>query len=499
MQLMAWNDYFVTGFDEIDRQHRRLVELVNQAAPKLAESHSQSFVEVKPLLDELADYAGTHFQYEEELMARTGIADAHQRQHRGAHAAFVQEVARMMRQAQDEGSLSGTELLRFLTSWLTFHILSADMDMTRQLLAVRSGVSPAEACRNSSTGEEGAHAALNGALIDLFGLLTARNTSLREVNDKYRATQTELASMNLTLEARVLERTADLGKANEDLAEQHRVVSEALAKLEKTQMQLMQSEKMAAVGQLAAGVAHEINNPVGFVSSNMNTLTDYVSQLLALLDAYEQQTKALPVEAQEVLAQARKKVDIEFLREDAPQLLRESQEGLTRVKGIVADLKDYSHVDESLWQYADINRGIQSTLNVAWNEVKYKAEVVKNLTELPPVLCIASQINQVIMNLLVNAAQAIDGKGRITISSGTGDKRVWIEIEDTGRGMTPEVQQRIFEPFFTTKDVGQGTGLGLSISWEIIQRHKGSLSVRSTPGQGSTFRVELPVMGRAAA
>ncbi len=498
MQLMAWNDYFVTGFDEVDRQHRRLVEMVNAAAPLLAESQARPFAEVKPLLDSLAEYAVTHFQYEEDLMAQTAIAQAHQGHHRAAHAAFTHEVGRMMRQAQEEGSLSGTELLRFLTSWLTFHILSEDMDMARQVHAVRAGVTPAEACRNSSSGDDGAHAALNGALIDLFGLLTARNASLREVNDKYRATQTELASMNLTLEARVLERTADLAKANEDLAEQHRAVSEALAKLEKTQMQLMQSEKMAAVGQLAAGVAHEINNPVGFVSSNVNTLSEYVASLFRLIDVYETHVGELPAQAQAALAQARQATDLAFLREDTPQLLRESQEGLARVKGIVADLKDYSHVDESLWQYADINRGVQSTLNVAWNEVKYKAEVVRNLGPLPPVFCIASQINQVIMNLLVNAAQAIDGKGRITISTGVAGDHVWIEVEDTGRGMPVEVQQRIFEPFFTTKEVGKGTGLGLSISWEIVQRHQGKLEVRSTPGLGSTFRIELPVKGRMA-
>lgn len=498
MQLMAWNDYFVTGFDEVDRQHRRLVEMVNQAAPVLAESEARSFAEVKPLLEDLAQYAVTHFRYEEEMMAQTAIAQAHQGHHRNAHAAFAAEVGRMMQQAKDEGSLRGTELLRFLTSWLTFHILSEDMDMARQVHAVRAGITPEEACRNSSSGDDGAHAALNAALIDLFGLLTARNASLREVNDKYRATQTELASMNLTLEARVLERTADLEEANEDLAEQHRAVSEALVKLEKTQMQLMQSEKMAAVGQLAAGVAHEINNPVGFVSSNVNTLADYVGSLFALLDVYEQHAAALPESAQQALAQARGKADLAFLRTDTPQLLRESQEGLARVKSIVADLKDYSHVDESLWQYTDVNRGIQSTLNVAWNEVKYKAEVLKQLGELPPVLCIASQVNQVIMNLLVNAAQAIEGKGRITISTGVAGDRVWIEVQDTGRGMTPDVQQRIFEPFFTTKEVGKGTGLGLSISWEIVQRHQGKLSVRSTVGEGSTFRIELPIQGRTA-
>jgi len=183
------------------------------------------------------------------------------------------------------------------------------------------------------------------------------------------------------------------------------------------------------------------------------------------------------------------------MREDIPALIGESAEGLARVRKIVADLKDFSHVDEGVWQDADINGGLESTLNVIWNELKYKAKVVRDLGDLPAVRCIPAQLNQVFMNLLVNAGQAIESAGTITLRSGYEDEHVWVEIEDSGGGMPPEVQKRIFEPFFTTKPVGQGTGLGLPISWEIIQRHEGTISVDSEPGRGTCFRIRLPVAG----
>jgi signal transduction histidine kinase len=242
------------------------------------------------------------------------------------------------------------------------------------------------------------------------------------------------------------------------------------------------------VGQLAAGVAHEINNPIGFISSNLSSLTSYVEQLFGLISAYEQVT-ATPNPAIEA---ARAEVDIEFLRQDIPDLLKESSDGLARVKRIVNGLRDFSHVDDGQWLEADLNQVLESALNMVWNEVKYKAEVVKELTPLPQLLCIAAQLNQVFVNLLMNAAQAIDVKGVITLRSGEADDHVWVEIADTGRGMTAEVQKRIFEPFYTTKAVGKGTGLGLSISWEIITRHHGRIDVHSEPGVGTRFRITLP-------
>lgn len=254
--------------------------------------------------------------------------------------------------------------------------------------------------------------------------------------------------------------------------------------LENSQHQLIQSEKMAAVGQLAAGVAHEINNPIGFVKSNLGSLRSYTKTLIELIDACR---AGKATEADFVAA------DYEYIKTDLDSLLGESNDGLERVRKIVADLKDFSHVDKAEWQEFDLNAGIESTLNVVWHELKYKADVVREYGSLPPVPCIGSQINQVVMNLLVNAVQAIEEHGTITIRTGHDETKVWIRIEDTGQGMPPEVAKRIFEPFYTTKPVGQGTGLGLSLSYDIVTRHGGSIEVHSVPGQGSTFSIFLPL------
>ncbi|HET6720416.1 MAG TPA: ATP-binding protein [Rhodocyclaceae bacterium] len=276
-------------------------------------------------------------------------------------------------------------------------------------------------------------------------------------------------------------------------AEQGRLI----AKLEEAQNQLLQSEKMASIGQLAAGVAHEINNPVGFVNSNLGTLRKYTTQMLQLIAAYQAAEKQIsdPVLLAEI-AQLKQALDLEFLQDDLPELIKESEDGLLRVKKIVQDLKDFSHVNESEWQLADLNAGLDSTLNVVWNEVKYKAKVVKQYGQLPPVECLAAQLNQVFMNLIVNAVQALDesqGMGTLTLSTGAAGDRVWVEVADTGKGISEELKKRIFEPFFTTKPIGKGTGLGLSLSFSIVQKHHGRIEVESVPGQGSRFRVWVPV------
>ncbi|MDD2742858.1 MAG: ATP-binding protein [Rhodocyclaceae bacterium] len=289
------------------------------------------------------------------------------------------------------------------------------------------------------------------------------------------------------LEARVSERTADLQAANAGLEATRAEQAKLIKKLEEAHNQLLQSEKMAAIGQLAAGVAHEINNPVGFVNSNLGSLKIYADKLLTVINAYESNDP-------EQIAEARQDADLEFLREDLPSLLKESQDGLSRVTKIVHDLKDFSHVDQAEHQEADLNAALESTLNVVWNELKYKAEVIRELGEIPHVDCVPAQINQVFMNLLVNAAQAIPQQGKIFVRSGAENGQVWFEVEDTGSGMSAEVKQRIFEPFFTTKPVGKGTGLGLSISYDIIvKKHGGRMTVTSEPGKGSCFRLWLPL------
>ncbi|WP_428717582.1 ATP-binding protein [Undibacterium curvum] len=266
-------------------------------------------------------------------------------------------------------------------------------------------------------------------------------------------------------------------------------------KLQEAQDQLMQSEKMASVGQLAAGIAHEINNPIGFVNSNMGSLQGYVEKLFEVLGQYEQLILH-PQAAQSAVARVnaiKKEADLEFLQEDVEDLVRESMDGLKRVRDIVQSLKDFSHVGETDWQEADIHHGIDSTLNIVINEIKYKATVIKEYGNLPNVRCVISQINQVVMNLLVNASHAIKDKGNITINTGCKDDWIWIRISDTGSGIPPEIMTRIFEPFFTTKPIGSGTGLGLSLSYGIIKKHNGRIEVKSELGLGTSFTIHLPL------
>ncbi|MBI5451123.1 MAG: response regulator [Gammaproteobacteria bacterium] len=277
--------------------------------------------------------------------------------------------------------------------------------------------------------------------------------------------------------------------------EAHAESARTYRKLEEAQGQLLQSEKMAAIGQLAAGVAHEINNPVGYITSNIGALQGYIDELFRILEAYERMEASIadgnPAKAE--VATLKQQTDLGFLKQDITDLLKESREGVTRVRQIVQDLKDFSRVDEAEWQWTDLHKGIDSTLNIVHNEIKYKAEVIKNYGTLPLVECIASQINQVIMNLLVNAAQAIEQRGTITLSTGVSGDKVWIKISDTGKGIPEQNLRKIFDPFFTTKPVGKGTGLGLSLSYGIIERHAGSIDVHSEVGKGTTFTITLPV------
>ncbi|MDI1260006.1 ATP-binding protein [Aquabacterium sp.] len=274
-----------------------------------------------------------------------------------------------------------------------------------------------------------------------------------------------------------------------------------IAQLAEAQGQLLQAEKMASIGQLAAGVAHEINNPVGFVNGNFGSLEGYISDLMRLLSEYEG-LEALLDQHPQALARVnalKKEIEIDFLREDVPQLFKESRDGLDRVKRIVQDLKDFSRVDQAEWQSANLHDCLNSTLSIVQNEVKYKAEVIKNYGALPLVECMPSQLNQVFLNLLVNAAQAIKEHGRITIRTAVESDWVLVSVSDTGSGIPPDVVKRIFDPFFTTKPVGTGTGLGLSVSYSIVNRHGGRIEVDTQVGAGTTFSVWLPIVQTADA
>lgn len=331
----------------------------------------------------------------------------------------------------------------------------------------------------------------NERLLDL-----ARQSAEQLVTE--RTLQLENAKNALEVDvARRKEVEAELLRHLTELTDLNMQLHDTQEKLMQSQQQLVQSEKMASIGQLAAGVAHEINNPIGYVFSNFGSLQTYLADILNLLQRYIEAEARLDDPAlQQALRDLRKTIDLDFLREDIVALMGESREGIERVRKIVLDLKEFSHVDASPdWQWVDLHRGLESTLNIAHNEIKYRADVIREFGQLPQIQCLPSQLNQVFMNILVNAAHAMEerARGTITVRTGTDQDCVWIEIADTGCGMPPEVMGRIFDPFFTTKAVGKGTGLGLSLSYGIVQKHHGRIDVSSQPGQGTSFRIWLPI------
>ena len=322
---------------------------------------------------------------------------------------------------------------------------------------------------------------------DEVGLL---GYSFNQMLDSLKRAEEQLKNYSQNLEKMVDERTAELKKT--------------LAHLQNTQSQLLQSEKMASIGQLAAGVAHEINNPVGFVKSNLGTMNEYRKDLMRLVDHYrtleatvvkdkDMQGNGALQKALENIQKVKEEIDLSFILDDYSNVINESFEGMARVAKIVADLKDFAHVDKAELEHADLNKGIESTLNIVWNELKYKAEVIKDLGDIPPIECYPQRLNQVFMNILVNAAQSIENKGEIRITTRADNEHVEIRISDTGTGIPPDVLPKIFDPFFTTKDVGKGTGLGLNMAYNIIQKHKGTIDVESEAGKGTTFIIRLQI------
>jgi two-component system, NtrC family, sensor kinase len=476
MQTFVWDQRFETGIPLVDAQHKQLVDLTNQLGDTLAFGNDMDSEALQAVFRQLASYGRKHFTDEERLMGEAGLSGQHKDLHIAHHQQFIEQLVALW-QARGAMTHPAETLHGFLAAWLTVHILGEDHAMARQMRRIHEGKSPAEAYAQETGATDPATAILLDAMQRLYALVADQNKNLAQANQQ--------------LEARVQDRTRELASANLELENEREELTQLLSKVEEAQQQLLQSEKMAAIGQLAAGVAHEINNPVGFVNSNLGTLRTYIGRLMKVISAYEQCAISGP---REQLDTALVAADLDFLREDLPSLIEESQEGLARVTKIVQDLKDFSHVDEVQFQPANLNTAMESTLNVVWNELKYKAEVSREYGDIPDVNCVPAQINQVFMNLLVNAAQAIEQRGKITVRSGVERDLVWFEIEDTGKGMSDEVRSRIFEPFYTTKPVGKGTGLGLSISYDIIvKKHHGNIDVTSRPGVGTCFRIWLPV------
>jgi signal transduction histidine kinase len=248
---------------------------------------------------------------------------------------------------------------------------------------------------------------------------------------------------------------------------------------------------MASVGQLTAGIAHEINNPINFVSSNVGPLKRDVADVLNVLRHYEDvaNNKESGFEKVEKL---KTELDFEFVLEEINSLLKGIEEGARRTTDIVRGLRNFSRLDEDEQKLADIQQGLESTLLVLKNELKNKVEVETKFTRIPQVLCFPGKLNQVFLNILQNANQAIETTGIIKISTSMDKNWVYISIKDNGKGMSEEVAQRVFDPFFTTKEIGKGTGLGLSISFGIIKEHNGDIEIKSKPGEGSEFIIKIP-------
>ena len=319
-----------------------------------------------------------------------------------------------------------------------------------------------------------------------FGMLQilARQAAIAIENNRYIEESQQLIQKLTESEIRE-QYISELENKNESLEKLFR-------ELQETQSQLVQSEKMAGLGQLVAGVAHELNNPISFVYANMKSLQGYIYAIRELLTVL----KHAPENAEKLrenLLDLDKKHDWQFLREDIDNLISESLEGSRRVKAVVENLRNFSRLDESDWKAVDLHEGLDSTLMLINNELKNRIDVRKNYGKLPPVLCNPGQINQVFMNVLVNAAQAISEKGEIRIATRSVGDGVEIEICDSGSGIPADVLPRIFDPFFTTKPVGSGTGLGLSVSYGIIRKHNGEIKVSSEQGKGTCFTIVLPI------
>ena len=290
-------------------------------------------------------------------------------------------------------------------------------------------------------------------------------------------------------EAALREQAETLEQLNRTLEQR---VQEEIEKSREKELMVLQNEKLASIGQLAAGVAHEINNPMGFIASNLRTLTTYFSAMERFIEAQRTVLRQIaPPDVRRELAATEERLDLTYILEDGKGMVSESLDGASRVARIVSDLVGFSRVDAPEYEETDLTTCLESALNIVRNELKYVATVVSEIKPLPPVPCHPGQMNQVFMNLLLNAAHAVTPPGVITLQTWHDEESVFVAVRDNGHGIPDQIRDRIFEPFFTTKEVGKGTGLGLSISRDIVTRHNGEILLESSGG-GTTFTVRLP-------
>lgn len=469
-----WADYFETGFGEVDSQHRKLVDLVNALAQRAASGAVIRPPELTHVLDGLARYAVHHFSTEEALMESAGIDPRHLRSHRQSHADFVARVEEMRHSDDVERVVS--LLYRFVTSWLTFHILDTDQSMARQLRALAAGASAEEAyAREAEHHGDPGNTALIGAVRNLLGLVAERNDAL--------------ARTNASLEGRVAERTAELSEANQALRH-------TLDTLQTTRNQLQEADKLAAVGQLAAGVAHEINTPLGYIASNLGSLREYAERLLALVNTADRLVAGAG--GAEAWRAARAEADLGFIREDLPVLVSESMRGLGRVSDIVHALQEFASQEPAECVEVRGEEFLDEAIRATAGSRGADQQLVRAYGRLPMLVANPTLLGEAFKAILDNAGRALAGAaGTVRVHASAVGDEFCVDIEDSGCGMDEATRAHIFEPFFTTRPVGQGCGLGLSSAYRIVRRHGGRIEVDSQPGHGSRFRVVLPLKAAA--
>jgi signal transduction histidine kinase len=293
--------------------------------------------------------------------------------------------------------------------------------------------------------------------------------------------------------AQVMQQKKEIETINEELTIQKDELLKTLENLKHAQTQLVQSEKMASLGQLVAGIAHEINNPVNFISAGVDSLTTNLEEIRQVLDIYHKITTSNVAEKLKEIEDLKEKVEYRVAIREINKLIESIKNGTNRTTEIVRGLRTFSRLDEDILKMADIHEGLDSTLILLHNKYKNRIEIIENYADLPLIECYPGQLNQVFMNLLSNAVDAIEDKGKIFITTSVLDEFVQISIKDTGQGIPENIMEKIFDPFYTTKGVGKGTGLGLSISQSIIEKHNGSIKVKSEKGKGTEFIISLPV------
>lgn len=326
----------------------------------------------------------------------------------------------------------------------------------------------------------------NRTVIDKLAITNILNASIGEVEKQKKIIEESKDEINRTLQ--------EMDKQKTLIEVKNKELNKLLTDLKEAQQQLIMSEKMASLGQLTAGVAHEINNPINFVSANIKPLKEDLTELIECINKYDQIIKENDLKPLfQSVQQFKNDTDLSYTLQEIQDLLRGIEEGASRTTEIVKGLRNFSRLDQNVVKETDLNEGIESTLTLLHSMYKDKVEVIKDYGNIPQVTCLASQINQVFMNILSNAIQAIEEKGKVFIKTWQDDKLVKIKITDTGNGMNEITKQKIFDPFFTTKEVGKGTGLGLSISYGIIKKHEGQIEVSSEIGKGTSFIISLPI------